>query len=307
VLAMSYPSSDRIADASLKGRISRHAWGDDYHISIKHRLERLLQFIKSQDPSAQGICYVDTGPIMEKVWGARTTIGWTGKHSILVSRERGSWFFLGIILLDIELEYDRGEKNYCGKCRRCIEACPTGAIVAPYVLDARLCISYLTLEFRGPIPRHLRSLMGNRIYGCDTCQESCPWNRFAESSLEKECNFGEDNRAPDLIPLLRLTPEEFENRFSRSSIRRLARDGFVRNVAVALGNSGAAEAIPVLEEALHDASPIVRSHAAWALGQIASIPAQQTLKAARLGESDEVVLEEIIAAQDFAIKRPASN
>jgi epoxyqueuosine reductase len=191
-------------------------------------------------------------------------------------------------------------KNFCGKCRRCIEACPTGAIVAPYILDARLCIAYLTVELRGSIPRHLRSLIGNRIFGCDVCQEACPWNRFEGAALESECYLGEENRTPDLIPLLRITPEEFEKRFSQSSIRRLTRDGFVRNVAVALGNSGGDEAIPVLGEALGDASPIVRSHVAWALGQIASGPAQHILNSARSGESDAVVLDEIVAAQDSA-------
>ncbi len=174
-----------LANQPLKGKISRYAWGDDYHITIKDRLERLLDFIKKQEPSVQGLCYVDTGPVMEKVWGAETALGWMGKHTNLITRDCGSWFFIGVILLNLDLEHDEPERDYCGKCSRCIQACPTGAIVAPYVLDARLCISYLTIELRGSIPHHLRSLVGNRIYGCDDCQEVCPWNQVCGEKPQK--------------------------------------------------------------------------------------------------------------------------
>jgi epoxyqueuosine reductase len=179
VLGMHYYTDDASANEPFKGKISRYAWATDYHLTVKNRLEQLLEYIHILDPSAQGRCYVDTGPIMEKVWGAETALGWMGKHTNLITRDRGSWFFIGVILLNLELEYDAPEKNYCGKCSRCIAACPTGAIATPYILDARRCISYLTIELRGPIPIDMRPLIGNRIFGCDDCQEVCPWNRFA--------------------------------------------------------------------------------------------------------------------------------
>ncbi len=296
VLALNYHTGFKLKNSPLKGRISRYAWGRDYHKAVMNRLEQMLGFIQRLEPSAQGLCYVDTGPVMEKAWGAQTALGWMGKHTNLITREQGSWFFIGVILLDIELEYDSKEKDYCGKCNRCIEACPTGAIVAPYVLDARRCISYLTIELRGPVPRNLRPLIGNRIFGCDDCQEVCPWNRFAVSTPEKEFSPGEGNLMPDLMPLVRITPEEFRRRFRQSPVWRATRNGFVRNVVIALGNSHRPEAVPALEEALRDESPLVRAHAAWALGQIGSFRALQVLEMSRACETDADVLEEISAA-----------
>lgn len=268
VLAMNYHTGQELTNQPLKGKISRYAWGDDYHILIKNRLEQLLDFIKKQEPSAQGLFYADAGPLMEKIWGAETTLGWMGKHTNLITRECGSWFFIGIILLNIDLEFDAPEKDYCGNCSRCIQACPTGAIVAPHVLDARLCISYLTIELRGPIPHRLRPLMGNRIYGCDDCQEVCPWNRFAVKTAERAFSPREENLTPDLLSLVRMTSGEFKRRFENSPILRATRDGFIRNVVVALGNSGKSEAIPALKNALQDSSPVVRNHARWAIEQI---------------------------------------
>jgi epoxyqueuosine reductase len=270
VTAMNYHTGHSLSDQPLKGKISRYAWGDDYHVLIKNRLDRLLDFIKRQAPSAQGLTYVDTGPVMEKAWGAQTTLGWIGKHTNLIAREQGSWFFVGVILLNIDLDYDAPGKDHCGKCSRCIQACPTGAIVAPYVLDARLCISYLTIELRGPIPTHLRPLIGNRIYGCDDCQEICPWNRFAVKTPEMAFSPREENLMPELLSLVRITPPEFKRRFENSPVLRATRDGFVRNVVVALGNSGSNEAVPALKEALQDPSPLVRIHAEWALERIAN-------------------------------------
>ena len=295
-LAVNYYTDFRSTEFSLKGRISRYAWGDDYHAIVGRRLEKLLEFIRSRDASAEGLCYVDTGPVMEKVWGAQTSLGWMGKHTNLISRSLGSWFFIGVILLNIELEYDRREKDYCGKCRRCIQACPTGAIVAPYVLDARRCISYLTIELRSEIPRSLRPLMGNRIFGCDDCQEACPWNRFAVAASDREFNVKKENLKPDLMDLACITDEEFRRRFKNSAIVRATRNGFVRNVVVALGNSGKSEAVPVLESALKDDSPLVRAHAAWALGRIASSRARRALESARSNEGIAAVLDEIAMA-----------
>jgi epoxyqueuosine reductase len=268
VAAMNYHTGQLLSDQPLKGKISRYALGDDYHVPVMNRLKQLLDFIKRQEPSAQGLAYVDTGPVMEKAWGAQTALGWMGKHTNLITRAHGSWFFVGVILLNLDLDYDTPERDYCGKCSRCIQACPTGAIVAPYVLDARLCISYLTIEMRGPIPTHLRPLIGNRIYGCDDCQDACPWNRFAVKTSEKAFSPRKENLMPELVPLVGTTPLEFRRRFENSPILRATRDGFVRNVVVALGNSGRSDAIPALKKALRDPSPLVRTHAEWALEQI---------------------------------------
>jgi len=299
VLGFNYYTPDFPADTPLKGRISRYAWGEDYHRLVKERLERLLRFIQGLEPSARGICYADTGPVMEKAWGDQTSLGWLGKNACLITRS-GSWFFLGVILLSIDLECDVRGGNYCGTCSRCIDACPTGALLAPYILDARRCISYLTIELRGPIPRPLRPLMGNRIFGCDACQEACPWNRFASGTAEEGLAGREETRSPDLASLIGISAKEFSRRFRHSPIWRSTRDGLVRNVAVALGNSGSDEAVPALVEALQDASPLVRGHAAWALGRIATDHTSQILKSAHRSEKDSFVLEEIAASLDMS-------
>jgi epoxyqueuosine reductase len=296
VLAINYSAGRALADRPLKGKISRYALSEDYHQVVMDRLRNLLQWIQNEAPATRGLCYVDTGPVMEKIWGAQTSLGWMGKHTNLIARGIGSWFFIGVILLDIDLECDRKEKDFCGSCRRCIDACPTGAIVAPYVLDARLCIAYLTIELRGPIPKELRPLIGNRIFGCDDCQEACPWNKFAVAAPLEEFSPREDNIMPDLMPLVRITSREFKERFKNSAIKRATRDVFVRNVVVALGNSHQDEAVPALGEAVRDESSLVRSHAVWALGQIGTESARKTLDWAREKESDRAVLEEIALA-----------
>jgi len=268
VAALNYYSGEEPPELPLTGRISRYALGADYHPEVMNRLERLLRFIKREVPEANGRCYADAGPVMEKVWGAETSIGWIGKHSGLVSRELGTRFFIGVILLDIPLEYDEKSRSLCGGCRRCLDACPTGALVEPYRLDARKCLSYLTIEFRGTVPSELRPLFGNRIFGCDECQNACPWNRFALKTTVKELAPRKENIAPELLSLAGLSRGEFERRFAASPVLRAARDGFARNVMIALGNSRRAEAVPALKAALTDESPLVREHAEWALGQI---------------------------------------
>jgi len=223
VLGFSYHTDDLFKEEPLKGRISRYAWGGDYHELIRPRLERLREFILSRAPGTRGVSYVDTGPVMEKAWGAASSLGWIGRHSNLVSREMGSWFFIGVVLLDLELEYDSPARDYCGSCARCIPACPTSAIVAPYVVDARLCISYLTIEFRGIIPPALRPLMGNRIFGCDDCLEVCPWNRFARPTAEAQFRPRKDLLMPELTSLVSISARDFSVRFRHSAVRRAQR------------------------------------------------------------------------------------
>ena len=298
VLALNYYHGGDLTEDPLRGKISRYAWGSYYHLLVKDRLCQLQDFVLREEPEARLLYYVDTGPVMEKAWGALTSLGWMGKHTNLITREQGSWFFIGVLLLNLELEYDAPEDDYCGTCSRCIEACPTGAIVAPYVVDARLCISYLTIELRGPIPRALRPLIGNRIFGCDDCQEVCPWNRFAVTAPEKEFGPRDGHYMPDLIPLVRITTEEFNARFCGSPIRRAKRDGFVRNVVVALGNSHRAEAAFALADAIKDQSALVRAHAAWALGQIDTAESRRLLASAEAAEVDPAVREEIAFARE---------
>jgi epoxyqueuosine reductase len=303
ILAMNYHAGDDTPVDPLKSRISRYARGDDYHRLMTDRLRALEKFIRYEEPEARGLFYADTGPVMEKVWGAHSALGWMGKHSNLITRELGSWFFVGVILLNLEMEYDAAASDYCGTCTRCLRSCPTGAIVFPYVVDARLCISYLTIELKGAIPRHLRPLIGNRVFGCDDCQEVCPWNRFAVATTER--SFWPDNSSYpfELVHLAQITREEFNARFKNSPIRRAKRDGLVRNVVVALGNSQRSEAVPVLTRALNDGSALVRAHAAWALGQIAVDEAKTSLAQARRVEPDPTVLEEI----ELALNTPSAK
>jgi len=255
----------KVSKPLLTGEISRYARGADYHSEVMDRLERLLHFIKNAVPEAKGRCCADTGPVMEKVWGAETSIGWIGKHTGLVSRELGTMFFIGVILLDIPLEYDNRSKALCGTCRRCLDACPTGALAAPYRLDVRKCLSYLTIEYRGIIPPELRPLVGNRIFGCDECLNACPWNRFAVRTRIDELMPRAENINPYLLSLSGLSREAFARRFAGSSVLRATRDGFMRNVIIALGNSRCAEAVPALKAAMMDESLLVRTHAEWAL------------------------------------------
>lgn len=284
------------------GRISRYAWGEDYHEVMAARLEQLAAWMRAAAgrgcpewlPCEQRV-YVDTGPLLEREWAARAGLGWIGKNTNLLNKQWGSWFFLGEILTSLELDYDRPASAHCGACTRCLEACPTQALVAPYVLDARRCISYLTIELKGPIPRELRPLLGNWIFGCDLCQEVCPWNcKHARPTPEPAFQPRPGLSVPALIPLLRLTPAEFVAMFSNSPLRRAQRRGFLRNVAVALGNSGDPGAIPALHQALRDPEPLIRGHAAWALGRLGG--AASALQKALKAEEEEWVREEIALA-----------
>lgn len=252
------------------GTIARYARFDDYHDMIWERLDALLEFIREQSRDAKGKVYCDTGPITERDLAMRAGLGWIGKHTNLISREWGNWIFLGEIILDIELEVDQPETPHCGTCSRCIPACPTGAITSPYELDARRCISYLTIELKGSIPVELRPLIGTRIYGCDDCLQVCPWNKFAHAASEGTVRPRADLTAPDLLELLALDDEAFRAQFKDSPIKRAKRRGLLRNVCVALGNLGDPRAIPALQNAANDPEPLVREHAEWALHRFAA-------------------------------------
>ena len=277
-----------------KGWISRYAWGDDYHELIKDRLESLLDHIRRiYHAPIEGKAFVDSGPVLERDFAGLAGVGWIGKNTHLISPERGSWFFLGELFVSIPLVYDRPIPDRCGKCDLCLKACPTGAFAGPYVLDARRCISYLTIELKGFIPRHLRPLIGNHIFGCDICQEICPYNVKARPTVEKRYAPRKELYTPDLIPLLSLDEEEFRRRFRGSPILRAKRRGLLRNVAVALGNTKNSEAVPALARVLDDRETLVRGHVAWALGQIGSPQAIGALEKRLPVENDPAVRMEI--------------
>jgi epoxyqueuosine reductase len=307
-VALCYPPErDEARDRRL-GRIARYAVGDDYHRVMKDKLLALQREIAALLPGSRPLWYSDTGAILERGWAERAGLGWIGKHSGLLSEERGSYFLLGEILLDRELEPDAPPpRERCGTCTRCIGACPTGAIVAPYQVDARLCISYLTIEHRGPIPIDLRPAIADWVFGCDLCQDTCPWNRFAPPAREARLH-ARELAGHSLEEFLALDEAGFRETFAHSPIRRAQRSGFLRNVCVALGNRGEASAIPALLRALSDdAEPLVRGHAAWALGEIAARrpgdrgaaegdPVAAALRRAAAGDPDATVRDEAAAA-----------
>jgi epoxyqueuosine reductase len=249
------------------GAVSVYAQGDDYHDVIKPRLKSIARWLAANAGGDVKV-FVDTAAVMEKPLAAAAGLGWQGKHTNLVSRQHGSWLFLGAIFTTIELPPDTPETDHCGTCRACLDICPTAAFPAPYRLDARRCISYLTIEHKGPIPRDLRPLMGNRIYGCDDCLAVCPWNKFAQAGREAKLAARAALRAPRLADLARLDDAAFRQLFAKTAVKRTGRDRFVRNVAIAIGNSGDKALAPEAERLLSDSSPLVRGAAVWALGRL---------------------------------------
>ena len=270
-LGISYaPAADPLANLSQPGtgNISVYARGRDYHEVVKKRLRAFGRWIGEE--YACGIkIFVDTAPVMEKPLAQQAGLGWQGKHTNLVSRGHGSWLFLGEIYTTLDLPAVEPFEDHCGSCRRCLDVCPTNAFPAPYQLDARRCISYLTIEHEGPIDRELRPLMGNRIYGCDDCLAVCPWNKFAQAGADPELEPRAELTAPRLAELARLGDGEFRRLFSKTAVKRSGRDRFVRNVLIALGNSGDSAVVPVVESLLDDAAPVVRGAAVWALSRLA--------------------------------------
>jgi epoxyqueuosine reductase len=297
MLGMNYgPDGDPLAILKMRERaaISVYARGDDYHDIIKTRLKELARWLTANAGGAVKV-FVDTAAVMEKPLAAQSGLGWQGKHTNLVSRRYGSWLFLGSIFTTLDLPADSPEPDSCGTCRACLDICPTAAFPAPYRLDARRCISYLTIEHKGPIPRDLRAAIGNRIYGCDDCLAVCPWNKFASNGREAKLAARETLRAPGLAELVRLNDAQFRALFSKTSIKRTGRDRFIRNVLIAIGNSGDTTLAVEAERLLGDASPLVRGAAVWALSKL--MPrAEIAALALRQHDSDPAVREEWTAA-----------
>ncbi len=328
-LAMFYLTEqpDEEKDGVPRGLISRYAWGDDYHEIIKPRLQRFASWLRAYGRDEVGNVetrlFVDTGRMVDRAVAQRAGLGWYGKNTTILTKGWGSWVFLAEIVTNLPLgddrenPYDTPSKASCGNCEICLHACPTAALPAPYVLDNTRCISYLTIELRGSIPLELRPLMGKLIFGCDICQQVCPVNKVAERRLGLRNDRGVATSStrpvhfqprpefrpregigsnPELIPLLSLTEDQFRERFRLSPIRRTKRRGLLRNVCVALGNSGDYQAVPALIKALHDYEPLIRGHAAWALGKIGGVEAKKVLEEALSDEVNDEVKKEIRCA-----------
>ena len=291
VLGLNYgPDSDPLAVLAQRERagISVYAQGDDYHEVVKKKLKALAGFI-ARHFKADVKVFVDTAPVMEKPLAARAGVGWQGKHTNLVSREFGSWLFLGSVFTTLELEPDATEEDHCGSCRNCLDACPTNAFPAPYQLDARRCISYLTIENKGPIPQEFRQAIGNRIYGCDDCLAVCPWNKFAATAREIALQARPELKSPPLAELAALDDAGFRALFRKSPVKRIGRARFLRNVLIAIGNSGSLALVEPAKALLADASPLVRGAAVWALARL--LP-EEELRHLRTEDTDASVAEE---------------
>ena len=281
------------------GDISLYALNEDYHDVLIQRHKKLEEKIKEEFIGCQTKSYTDTGPILEKPLAKNAGLGWIGKHTNLITEGVGSYYFLSEILVDVSLETSEPSVDKCGTCRSCIDICPTQAIVAPYVLDSRKCISYLTIELKGVIPIELRKCMGNHIYGCDDCQIVCPWNSFAVKTDEESFRALGDTR--QLIELIGMDDKGFKKRFRKSPIKRTKRRGLLRNVSVALGNSGDLSAVGPLTEALSDNEPLIRAHVVWALGELLGEKASPILRKNLKDEKDAMVINEVKQVQDTLI------
>jgi epoxyqueuosine reductase len=270
VLALNYwqggATPGRDGNETARGRIARYAWGDDYHDVIAQKLARIDEFLQQFGGVQKS--YVDTGPVLERDHAARAGIGWHGKSTMLIDPQLGTWFFLAEILTTLELPADEAQRDRCGTCQRCITACPTAAITSPHRLDARRCISYLTIELKTAIPLELRPLIGDRVFGCDECLDACPWNRFAESSREAAFAARPATVGMALRDYLELTEDQFRALFRKSPIKRIKRRGFLRNVCVALGNIGTEGDLPSLYRMTTDPDPLIAEHASWAVERI---------------------------------------
>lgn len=298
MLGMPYRSDEPRVVADGAGRVSRYAWSDvDYHDVIHARLRALLDELHQHAPAARGRGVVDTAPLLEREFAQLAGLGWVGKHTLLINRQRGSWFFLAALLTDAELDYDEPFRaDHCGTCRACLDACPTGAFPAPYLLDATKCLSYLTIEHPGPIPPELREGLGNWVFGCDVCQDVCPWNRRAAGQNDDAWRPRADENPLELASLFWLDDGDFRQRFRRTPLWRPKRRGLLRNAAIVLGNQRNAVALPALVKGLTDDEAVVRGAAAWALGQIGGSEAGRALHERLTREVDRQVRDEIVTA-----------
>ena len=288
-----YPYSNEEGD-KRRGWIARYAWGEDYHEEIRKRLVVLADHIKSFSSGEPDMhLYVDTGPVLERNYARYAGIGWVGKNTCLINQEIGSWIFIGEIITNLGLEYDSPAPERCGTCTRCIDECPTDALRGPFELDSRLCISYLTIELRDKIPRELRDGIGNNVFGCDICQDVCPWNKRAETTDDTSFQPRDELYNPELSEFASLDSDQFRALFKGSPVKRAKRKGFLRNIMIAMGNSGEMEFIPYIEDSLADEEPLVRTHAAWALYKIRGCRALDTLIVHKNKETDQTVIDEI--------------
>ena len=279
--------------AELRGRIAAYALGPDYHDVVLKKVRAVADAMARIREGVIARAYVDTGPVFEREWAAEARLGWFGKNTTTLNREHGSYFFLAEIFTDLELEPSPGPyREHCGTCTRCLDLCPTAALADGYLMEPRACISYLTIENRGPIPRELRAKLGNWIFGCDICQEVCPWNEPFNETVAMEL-------MPSMPELMMLDDAGFSRRFSKSAVKRAKRRGLLRNVAVALGNTANREAVPILARTMeNEREPLIRSHAAWALGVLGGPAARRTLDRARKLDTDRDVAAEIVLALD---------
>jgi epoxyqueuosine reductase len=295
LVGQSYASGDdalALLNETDSGLVSAYAARRDYHDVVKGKLKQLAQWL-ARESGQEVKVFVDTAPLMEKPLAMRAGLGWQGKHTNLVSREHGSWLFLGAILSAAEIEADAPHEDHCGSCSACLDICPTNAFPAPYKLDARRCLAYLTIEHKGQIAREFRAPLGNRIYGCDDCLAACPWNKFAQVSREQRLAMKQELRLAPLGELAALDDAQFRLRFAGTPVKRTGRDRFVRNVVCAIGNSNDPQLAPAAENLLDDASPLVRGMAVWALSRLLDGPAFERLKSARQSrERDPDVREE---------------
>lgn len=294
VLATNYRTPEPVPPGGGQGSVSRYAWGGDYHDLIHQRLRRLADLHRRLAPQTAVRGVVDTAPLLEREFAQLAGLGWIGKNTLLLNRRLGSWFFLAVLLTSAELEYDEPlAADYCGTCRACLDACPTGALVEPYRLDARKCISYLTIELRGAVPDDLRPVSGQWLFGCDVCQEVCPWNRRAPVADEESLSPAADMNPVELAPLFFLDDETFRRRFRHTPLWRPRRRGLLRNAAIALGNRPSPAGLPGLLRGLEDAEPLVRAACAWALGRYGNPTADAALGQRLTIETDPEVHAEI--------------
>lgn len=295
MLAMNYQTAPPESTPAGSGRIARYAWGvADYHDLIHDRLKQLKRFVLAQRPEAEVRGVVDTAPLLEREYAQLAGLGWIGKNTLLLNRTEGSYFFLAALLTDLELTPNtETATNHCGTCTACLDACPTDAFAEPYVLDATKCISYLTIELRSPVPRELRAGVGDWLFGCDVCQEVCPWNRRAPVTNQPEFQPKENSNPIELLDLLNLNDDEFRSRFRRTPLWRSKRKGVLRNAAMVLGNQRFQAAEPALARLLNDDEPLVRGACAWALGEIATASALSALRGRQMIESVASVQDEI--------------